>query len=795
MTIETTEEAWRQNLSGRFESQLALPRPADWWTGLPPSRSPGLRPDGTLTSLPLPDLARCTRSEVQAYFDNGWTLTELLFSGLIGEEAFYRPPYHHLRHPMLFYYCHPPALYVNKLRVAGLIDAPINPYFERIFETGVDEMRWDDMSKNTMLWPSFDEAHAYRKTVYRRVGEVIAQHPDLADGHAPITQAHPLWALFMGFEHERIHLETSSVLMHELPLNLLRRPDAWPALHPSARRSAQRNTEPQPGRDYPELELLSVPATTVHLGKPADWPSYGWDNEYGSRTVEVQPFRAGKRLVTNGEFHRFVAAGGYREARWWSATGWEWRKYRNIKWPTFWLPEGPAGYHQYRLRTLFEVIEMPWDWPAEVNWHEASAYCAWLSERDGEQYRLLSEAEHNALRDPVSHETDDPVMAADGRTLLHDRGLNLNLGCGSSSPVDAGRPTAKGFRDVFGNVWQWLADHFNPLPGAQVHPYYDDFSSPCYDGQHQMILGGSWVSTGDEASVWSRFHFRPHFFQHAGFRVVQAEHDGGAVRLDTEDAASQVYESAQMVDDYLLLHFGSAAEQMPFDSGPRDACQFPQRCARWLIEGARASGAPMERALDIGCAVGGASFELARAYREVLGVDLSRAFIDTADALKRNGVLEHFCRDEGELGHHVTAQIDPAIARKRVSFRQADACSLPTELADYDAVLISNLLCRLPSPRSLLGRLGGPRGLVRVGGMLAIFSPYTWLEQFTPRGAWLGGYSDAKGPVHSADTLRVTLAGDGFELVKEAEFPLLIREHVRKYQYIVTHALLCRRVR
>jgi hypothetical protein len=36
----------------------------------------------------------------------------------------------------IFYYGHPAALYVNKLRVAGVLDAPINPYFEHIFATG-----------------------------------------------------------------------------------------------------------------------------------------------------------------------------------------------------------------------------------------------------------------------------------------------------------------------------------------------------------------------------------------------------------------------------------------------------------------------------------------------------------------------------------------------------------------------------------------------------------------------------------------------------------------------------------
>lgn len=70
---------------------------------------------------------------------------------------------------------------------------------------------------------------------------------------------------------------------------------------------------------------------------------------------------------------------------------------------------------------------------------------------------------------------------------------------------------------------QWCEDRLAALPHSRgVHPMYDDFSTPCYDGEHQVIMGGSFVSTGDEASVFARFHFRPHFFQHAGFRVVSS---------------------------------------------------------------------------------------------------------------------------------------------------------------------------------------------------------------------------------------------------------------------------------
>lgn len=58
---------------------------------------------------------------LQDYFDNTWVLTESLFAGLQGEEAFMCPPAHGLRHPMIFYYGHVAALYVNKLRAAGIV--------------------------------------------------------------------------------------------------------------------------------------------------------------------------------------------------------------------------------------------------------------------------------------------------------------------------------------------------------------------------------------------------------------------------------------------------------------------------------------------------------------------------------------------------------------------------------------------------------------------------------------------------------------------------------------------------
>jgi hypothetical protein len=63
-------------------------------------------------------------------------------------------------------------------------------------------------------------------------------------------------------------------------------PEEWPPLHPSSDHDHGTNTNPVEGVDYPLNEMVAVNAGTVELGKPSDFPSYGWDNEYGHRTME-----------------------------------------------------------------------------------------------------------------------------------------------------------------------------------------------------------------------------------------------------------------------------------------------------------------------------------------------------------------------------------------------------------------------------------------------------------------------------------------------------------------------------
>jgi 5-histidylcysteine sulfoxide synthase len=411
----------------------------------------------------------------------------------------------------IFYYGHTACLYINKLRLSGVLTKPVNPYLESIFEIGVDEMLWDDMHKNDMLWPTVSEVTAYRRLVYKAVVHAIATHPSLQNDNVPthVDKSHPMWALFMGFEHERIHLETSSVLFRETPHFLVQKPDNWPPLHPSAhddKANPRATTNPVQGIDYPPNRMIGVKEKhSVDLGKPADFPSFGWDNEYGERQVSVPPFYASEHMVTNGEFWQFVAAGGYRDKKYWCDDGWAWRAHRNLKWPFFWQPAGPAGSHEYKLRTIFEIVAMPWDWPVDVNYYEAKAYCRWKTAKDGSPtsrpYRLLTEAEHHIIRHREhnleaarNNVNADKVMVTSGREFAHGKtGCNLNLAFSSQNPVDFFPPSETGHRDTTGNAWEWTEDHFNPLKGFEVHHVYDDFSTTCFDGKHSMIVGGKRV--------------------------------------------------------------------------------------------------------------------------------------------------------------------------------------------------------------------------------------------------------------------------------------------------------------
>ena len=247
------------------------------------------------------------------------------------------------------------------------------------------------------------------------------------------------------------------------------------------------------------------------------------------------------------------------------------------------------------------------------------------------------------------------------------------------------------------------------------------------------------------------------------------------------------YETNKLLSEYLLFHYGAPSEVLPFEFGPSGALNYPVRCVSECVF-PELTG-QQSRALDLGCAVGRSTFELAKHCREVVGVDYSRRFIEAAEKIRANGSLAYERREEGTLQTPALAKLPEAVDPERVRFEEGDAMSLRDDIGIFDVVLMANLIDRLSEPSKCLERLPS---LVRAGGLLVITSPYTWSEEYTPKALWLGGFKLEDRSLNTLEGLSLQLE-DAFDLLYTRDLPFLIREHARKYQWSVAQATVWRR--
>ncbi|MEQ1070399.1 Iron(II)-dependent oxidoreductase EgtB [Prolinoborus fasciculus] len=696
--------------------------------------------------LPTPALdfanEQTARHGLREYFLNTFDTYEQLFECLKHEDAFFIKPIT-LRHPLIFYFAHTATFFVNKLLLSKLISERVNPHFESIFAIGVDEMSWDDLDEVHYDWPTVQEVRDYRHQVRALILNIL-EHAPLT---LPLNWQNQWWTIIMGIEHERIHLETSSVLIRQHALEHVRQ-------HPQWRANIITGIAP-------DNHLLEVPDGKVLLQKDFNHPFYGWDNEYGLHEAEVAAFAASKYLVSNQEFLAFVEADGYQTEHYWSEEGLGWLQFSQAAHPCFWR-KTELGWS---LRLMLEEVPMPWDWPVEVNYHEAKAFCQWKSQQLGKNIRLPTEDEWYRLYAVSDLDPDLPSPQQ----------ANIELKYGTSScPVDHFKQGD--FHDIQGNVWQWTETPIYPFQGFQVHPFYDDFSTPTFDGRHNLMKGGSWISAGNEALYSSRYAFRRHFFQHAGFRYVASDQA-------LQNFPSN-YESDQLVSQYLEFQYGT--EYFGVANFAKTLVTLAQSYFQQTL---------CHRALDIGCATGRASFELARHFDQVTGLDFSARFIQQAVYLAQGDKVHYQLPLEGELSEEKSCSLEDVTLDQftsKTEFFQADACNLKAHFSGYDFILAANLIDRLHHPKDFLLQI---HKRINIGGILMLSSPYTWLEEHTARSEWLGGFQQDGENI-------TTLAGisniltQHFELVAEPQdVPFVIRETARKYQHTLSQVTIWKRIR
>jgi gamma-glutamyl hercynylcysteine S-oxide synthase len=282
---------------------------------------------------------------------------------------------------------------------------------------------------------------------------------------------------------------------------------------------------PPPGSPAPAPEVL-VPAGTFVMGTSAE--PWALDNERPAHRVDVPAFWIDTDAVTNGQYLRFLEAGGYDDERWWDPAGWAHRVRAGLEAPLFWARDGAGGW----VRRAFGRTEpvRPAEPVVHVSWYEADAYARWA----GRRLPTEAEWEKAARYDPVSGRSrrypwgdDDPNP---GGTDVIDGTVHANLGQRHLRPAEGGAYPAgtspQGVRQLIGDVWEWTSSGFHPYPGFVAWPYRE-YSEAFFGDDYRVLRGGSFGA--DPSAVRATFRnwdypIRRQIF--SGFRCARSAGPG-----------------------------------------------------------------------------------------------------------------------------------------------------------------------------------------------------------------------------------------------------------------------------
>ena len=320
--------------------------------------------------------------------------------------------------------------------------------------------------------PTVDEVYGYRRHVDGAMERLLADPP--AEHAAEIA-----FRTTLGLHHEQQHQE---LLLMDVKHNFAANP-----LQPAYREGGLDAAGGGPGGAVPEAAWLSFPGGLVEIGWDGDAATaegFAYDNETPRHRVWLEPYRLASRLVTNGEYRRFVEAGGYEDPQHWLSDGWTAVRDRGLSAPLYWLPAEGGGWTETTLAgpaPLDDALPV-----CHVSFYEADAYARWAG------HRLPTEAELEAAT------AGEPLSGFDGRGFQ---------GSGRYHPRRAQGPDD---RQWFGELWQWTRSPYVPYPGSQplagaLGEYNAKFMA------NQIVLrGGCCATPADHLRRTYRNFFYPH---------------------------------------------------------------------------------------------------------------------------------------------------------------------------------------------------------------------------------------------------------------------------------------------
>jgi gamma-glutamyl hercynylcysteine S-oxide synthase len=337
-----------------------------------------------------------------------------------------------------------------------------------------------------------EETRAYLAEVRDKALDVLERSP--LEGRRLVDLG---FAFGMIVQHEQQHDETM-LATHQLR-------EGAPVLHAPDPPPAADGTAALPA------EVL-VPGGAFTMGTSTE--PWALDNERPAHTVHVDAFWMDTTPVTNRAYTEFVEAGGYDDARWWTADGWAHRQAEGLVAPRFWHRGADGTW----WRTRFGVVEpVPADEPVvHVCWYEADAYARWAGRRLPTEAEWEKAARHDPAADrsrryPWGDADPGPEHANLGQRHLRP------------APVGSypGGASAYGVHQLVGDVWEWTSTDFHGYPGFAPFPYRE-YSEVFFGPRYKMLRGGSFGT--DAAAIRGTFRNWDHPIRRqifAGFRCAR----------------------------------------------------------------------------------------------------------------------------------------------------------------------------------------------------------------------------------------------------------------------------------
>jgi len=190
------------------------------------------------------------------------------------------------------------------------------------------------------------------------------------------------------------------------------------------------------------------------------------------------------------------------------------------------------------------------------------------------------------------------------------------------------------------------------------------------------------------------------------------------------------------------------------------------------------------KVLDLGCSVGRSSFELSNHFEEVVAIDYSHKFVEVAQNLQKSVQIDYNVTLEGDITEKRSIDLQTLGLEKNkdnITFLQGDAQNLDASLNNFDLIFCSNLIDRLQDPRVFLKDI---QSRLSENGLLVLLSPYTWLEDYTAKQNWLGGYTEKGQDIYTLKTLEKELSSLKLKECIDVEF--VIKETNRKFQHTIS---------